>query len=68
LASPRVFTVYVDEALLKESLKAYPGYKGGLSLTDVTSLAVMRRYGVGRIFSHDHDFEGLEGIKRNESL
>lgn len=68
LSSPRVFTVYVDEALLKESLKLYPGHKGDLSLTDVTSLVVMRRYGVGRIFSHDHDFEGLEGIKRNESL
>jgi predicted nucleic acid-binding protein len=68
LYSPRVFTVYVDEALLKQSLKLYPGHKGDLSLTDVTSLVVMRRYGVGRIFSHDHDFEGLEGIKRNESL
>ncbi len=68
LSSPRVFTVYVDEALLKESLKLYPGHRGDLSLTDVTSLVVMRRYGVGRIFSHDHDFEGLEGVKRNESL
>ncbi len=68
LSSPRVFTVYVDEALLKGSLKLYPSHKGGLSLTDVTSLVVMRRYGVGRIFSHDHDFEGLEGIKRNESI
>ncbi len=68
MSSPRVFTVYVDEALLKESLKVYPAYKGDLSLTDVTSLVVMRMYGVGRIFSHDHDFEGLKGIKRNESL
>ncbi len=68
LSSPRVFTVYIDEALLKESLKLYPGHKGNLSLTDVTSLVVMRRYGVGRIFSHDHDFEGLGGIKRDDSL
>ena len=68
LSSPRVFTVYVEEALLRESLKLYPGHKGDLSLTDVTSLVVMRRYGVGKIFSHDHDFEGLDGIKRNESL
>ncbi len=68
LSSPRVFTVYIDEALLRESLKLYPAHKGDLSLTDVTSVVVMRRYGVGRIFSHDHDFEGLEGIKRSESF
>ncbi len=68
LSSPRVFTVYVDDSLLKESLRLYPGHKGVLGLTDVTSLVVMRRYAVGRIFSHDHDFEGLGGIKRSESL
>ena len=68
LASPRVFTVFIDETLLKESLKLYPLHKGKLSLTDVASLVVMRRYGVGRIYSHDRDFEDLERIKRKESL
>jgi predicted nucleic acid-binding protein len=68
LSSPRVFTVYIDEALLRESLKLYPAHRGDLSLTDVSSLVVMRRYGVGRIFSHDHDFDGLQGVKRSESL
>ena len=68
LASPRVFTVYVDDALLKESLKTYPMYEGRLSLTDVASTTVMRKYGVRQIFSHDHDFDKLEGIRRSESL
>ncbi len=68
LSSPRVFTVYVNEALMNESLKLFPEHRGKLSLTDVVSLAVMRRYDVGRIFSHDHDFNGLKGIDRRESL
>lgn len=68
LSSPRVFTVYIDEVLMKESLRSYPTYEGRLSLTDVTSLAVMRRYGVGKIFSHDRDFDGMKGIARNESV
>ena len=68
LSSPRVFTVYVDDVLLKESLRAYPEYGGKLSLTDVTSLIVMRKYGIHKIFSHDHDFDGIEGIRRSELL
>lgn len=68
LASPRVFTVYMDETLLKESLKLYPKYEGTLSLTDVTSTTVMRKYGVRQIFSHDHDFDKVEGVRRSESL
>ena len=67
LSSPRVFTVYIDEALLRESLRLYTGHKEDLSLTDASSRVVMRRYGVGRLFSHDHDFDDL-GIKRSESL
>ncbi len=68
LSSPRVFTIYVEESILNESLKLYPSYKGRLSLTDVSSVVIMRRYGVARIFSHDHDFDAVEGIRRSESL
>ncbi len=68
MASPRVFTVYINETLMNESLKLFPTHRGKLSLTDVASLVVMRRYDVRRIFSHDHDFNDLRGIERNESL
>lgn len=68
MSSPRVFTVYIDEPLMKESLKVFPGHRGRLSLTDVASLSVMRRYDVRRIFYHDRDFDGLKGIERKESL
>ncbi len=68
MSSPRVFTVYVDETLMRESLKTFPEHRGKLSLTDVTSLVVMRRYDVRRMFSHDHDFDGLKGIERRESI
>jgi predicted nucleic acid-binding protein len=66
LKSPRVFTVYIDEALLKESLKLYPTYGGALSLTDVSSVVTMRTYGVKEIFSHDSDFERVAGVRKRE--
>ncbi|HEV2118691.1 MAG TPA: hypothetical protein VGS11_01080 [Candidatus Bathyarchaeia archaeon] len=68
MTSPRVFTVYVNESMMNESLKLFPEHRGKLSLTDVASLIVMRKYDVRRIFSHDHDFNGLKGIERSDSL
>jgi predicted nucleic acid-binding protein len=67
LSSPRGFAVYVDEALLKEALRLYSEFRGRLSLTDVSSLVVMKRFGVREIFSHDRDFDGIQGVKRLES-
>jgi len=64
LASPRVFTVFVEESILKEALAAYPAYRGRLSMTDVVSTVVMRRYGVSDIFSHDSDFDAAKGVRR----
>lgn len=66
LSSPRVFTVHIDESLFKESLKRYPVYKGTLSLTDVSTVVTMRSYGVKDIFSHDHDFDKVDEIRRRE--
>ena len=67
LSSPRVFTVYIDDALMKESLELYPEFRGRLSLTDVSSVVVMRKYGVKQIFSHDGDFDGVKGLHRSET-
>ena len=67
LSSPRVFTVYVDEVLMKGSLKLYPQFRGELSMTDVSSTVVMKRYGVREIFSHDKDFDDIRGVVRRES-
>jgi predicted nucleic acid-binding protein len=66
LASPRVFTVYVDEVLFKETLEIYPRFRGKLSLTDVSSVIIMKKYGVKEIFSHDGDFDGIEDVRRRE--
>jgi len=66
LSSPRVFTVHIDESLFKESLKLFPSYGGKLSLTDVSSIVTMKSYGVGRVLSHDRDFDGVEGVRRQE--
>jgi len=66
LSSPRVFTVYIDEALFKNSLEEYPAYKGKLGLTDVSTIVTMKTYGVREVFSHDRDFDRIEGIRRKE--
>jgi predicted nucleic acid-binding protein len=66
LSSPRVFTVHIDEALFKESLKLYPSYKGELSLTSVSTLVTMRSYGVREVYSHDRHFDHIDGVRRRE--
>lgn len=64
MASPRVVTLFVDDSVLKESITLYPRYAGKLSLTDVVSVIVMKRYSVKDIFSHDSDFDLVTGIRR----
>jgi len=68
LSSHRVITVFVEETTLKRALEQYPRYEGQLSLTDVVSLVVMEKYRVKEMFSHDSDFNGIEGITRKDSL
>jgi len=68
LSSPRVFVVFIDELLLKDALKCYPRYRGKLSLTDVVSVVVMKKYHIREIFSHDKDFDKVEGVIRKEKL
>jgi len=68
LASPRVICVFADEELLKESLKAYPVYRGELSLTDVLSVVVMTKYNIREIFSHDKDFDRVKGLRRKDTV
>jgi len=64
LESQRIFTVFVDEDILRAALSAYPGYNGRLSLTDIVTTVVMKRYGVRDIFSHDSDFDRVRGLRR----
>ena len=68
LESPRIFTVFVDDSILGAALLAYPAYKGKLSLTDVITTVVMKKYGVRDVFSHDTDFDRVKGVRRLISL
>jgi len=68
LSSPRVLTVFIEETVLKSALEQYPRYLGQLSLTDVVSVVVMEKYHTKEIFSHDSDFDRVEGITRRDSL
>jgi len=49
---------------LRAALSAYPAYNGKLSLTDVVTTVVMKKYGVSDVFSHDTDFDRVKGIRR----
>jgi len=68
LESPRIFTVFVDDSTLRAALSVYPAYNGKLSLTDVVTTVVMKKYGVHDVFSHDSDFDRVKGIRRLTSL
>ena len=68
LESPRIFTVFVDDSNLRAALSAYPAYNGKLSLTDVVTTVVMKKYGVSHVFSQDTDFDRVKGIRRLTSL
>jgi len=68
LSSTRVITVFVEETILKKALEQYPKYGGQLSLTDIVSVTVMQKYHAKEIFSHDSDFDLIEGITRRDSL
>jgi predicted nucleic acid-binding protein len=46
-----------DDSILRGSILAYPAYTGKLSLTDVVTRVVMKKYGVSDVFSHDTDFD-----------
>ncbi len=62
--SPRIFTLFVDDSILKEALTVYPMYNGRLSLTDVVTTVVMKRYCARDVFSHDSDFDEVKGVRR----
>lgn len=68
LESPRIFKVFADDGILRAALSAYPTYNGKLSLTDVVTTVVMKRYGVNDVFSHDSDFDRVKGVRRLASV
>lgn len=68
LASPRVFTIHVDEALFKHSLSLYPAFDGVLGLTEASTVVAMQSFGVKDTLSHDQDFDKVEGIRRREEV
>ncbi len=68
LSSPRVVTIFIEETVLKKAIELYPKHRGKLSLTDVASIVIMEKYRLKEIFSHDADFDDVEGIARKSSL
>lgn len=64
--SPRVELVFVEEEIFTRALELFANYKR-LSFTDSTTLAIMQRYKINTIYSHDTDFD-IQAIIRKERL
>ncbi len=59
--------LYVDKPVLedaKELLRQFWSPRKRLSICDATSVVLMRRRGIGDIYSFDSGFDGLPGIHR----
>ncbi len=60
LSSGRLKMLYVDRAVFMDAWRIFNKYAGrGLSFTDATSIAFMRRYGIEYIMSFDSNFDGI---------
>jgi len=56
IKSPRVEVVFIDDSLFVKGLIIFSKYEK-LSFTDATTLAVMQKYKIKEIYSHDSDFD-----------
>ena len=66
LESPRIKTIFVDDHLFMKGLTIFSKYNK-LSFTDAITLAVMQKYKIKVIYSHDSDFD-LSKITRYERI
>lgn len=57
----RIYRIhYIDESIEREAFKIFEKYQDQkLSFTDCTSIALMRRLGITKIFAFDEDFVAL---------
>ena len=60
LSSRRLKILYVDRPVFVEAWRVFKRYAGrGLSFTDATSIALMRRYRIDYMMSFDKHFDGI---------
>lgn len=62
--SKRIITVFVDENLFLDAISRAEKLPEGFSFTDITSFAVMQKYKIKEIYSHDSDFDKIAGVER----
>lgn len=60
LSSRRLRMLYVDRTILMDAWRIFRNYAGrGVSFTDATSIALMKRYNIDYIMSFDKHFDGI---------
>ncbi len=60
LSSRRIRMLYVDRVVFEEAWEVFRRYAGrGLSFTDATSIALMKRHNIEFIMSFDKHFDGI---------
>lgn len=55
---------YLDEEMMEKSMDTFLKYDGTLSLTDSSSIEIMKKYDVKKIISFDSDFDKVQEIVR----
>lgn len=64
LDSGRVRCAFIDATTFRDALQVFAKFEATLSLTDASTVAVMRSAGCSVLFSHDADFDRVPGISR----
>ncbi len=55
---------YLDEEMMEKSMDIFLKYNGSISLTDSSSIEIMKKHDVKKIISFDSDFDKIKGIER----
>jgi predicted nucleic acid-binding protein len=55
---------YLDEEMMEKSMDTFLKYDGTLSLTDSSSIEIMKKHDVKKIISFDSDFDKVQEIIR----
>ena len=56
---------YLDEEIMEKSMDTFLKYDGSISLTDSSSIEIMKKHGVKKIISFDSDFDKIHEINRS---
>ncbi len=55
---------FINEEIMEKAMDTFLKYDGSISLADVSSIEIMKKYGLKKIISFDSDFDKANEIDR----